>query len=236
MSPESGFEIGFDLCGDRLGIVDKNGRYIEANEILCLLYNYLHEYKGWKGGVVRNLATTHTLDKLAKSFNEECYEVPIGFKHISSAIDKYDCVLGGESSGGLTVRGHIHGKDSIYAASLFVEMVCVTGKFPSDMLKEFEEKFGKAVMVECNLAFEPSFKETAYDILINKRLLPEFSCGKKIVKTNYIDGAKVYFEDGSFVICRFSGTEPLLRIFAEANDKEVAKTYINDFKNFLKLN
>ena len=185
--------------------------------------------------MVRNLATTHTLDKLAESFGEQCYEVPIGFKHISAAIDRYDCVLGGESSGGLTVRGHIHGKDSIYAASLFVEMVCVTGKSPSEMLEEFENKFGQAVMVECNLRFEPSFKSTAYGILIEKKQLPTFTAGKKIVKTNYVDGAKVYFDDGSFVICRFSGTEPLLRIFAEADSQHLAESYINDFRSFLGL-
>lgn len=83
--------------------------------------------KGWKGPVVRNLATTHMLDEVAKSFGETCYEVPIGFKYISSKIDEVDAVLGGESSGGLTVRGHIHGKDSIYAAALFVEMIAAAG-------------------------------------------------------------------------------------------------------------
>ena len=117
-----GYDLGIALDGDgdRLGIVDSNGNYISANDILCMLYYYLHEYKGWKGPVVRNLATTHMLDRIAESFGETCYEVPVGFKYISSKLDEVDAVLGGESSGGLTVRGHIFGKDSIYAASLFV--------------------------------------------------------------------------------------------------------------------
>jgi phosphomannomutase len=123
-----------------------------------MLYHYLVKYKGWTGPVVRNLATTHMLDRIAESFGEKCYEVPVGFKYISSKIDEVDAVLGGESSGGLTVRGHINGKDSVYAASLFAEMVSVTGKSPSQIMDELEEPFGKFVMVEDNLRFAPEAK------------------------------------------------------------------------------
>ncbi|MBR2956766.1 MAG: phosphoglucomutase/phosphomannomutase family protein, partial [Clostridia bacterium] len=218
---------------DRLGIVDGNGRYIKANEILCLLYYYLVKYKGWKGPVVRNLATTHMLDRIAESFGEKCYEVPVGFKYISSKIDEADAVLGGESSGGLTVRGHIHGKDSVYAASLFAEMVSVTGKTPSQMLAKLEKKFGKFIMVEDNLHFAPDYKSVIERIVFEEKRLPEFAV--EVEKVNYEDGCKVYFTDGSFVICRFSGTEPLLRIFAEAGNKKQAEKYISDFKEFLNI-
>ena len=225
--------IAMDGDGDRLGIIDKNGRYINANEILCMLYYYLVKYKGWKGGVVRNLATTHMLDRIAESFGEKCYEVPVGFKYISSKIDEVDAVLGGESSGGLTVRGHIHGKDSVYAASLFAEMVSVIGKSPSEFMDELESKFGKFIMIEDNLRFAPEYKAVINKIIFEDKKLPEFS--RKVVRVNYEDGCKVYFDDDSFVICRFSGTEPLLRIFAESSDSEVAKQYINDFKKFLNI-
>lgn len=225
--------IAMDGDGDRLGIIDHCGRYINANEILCLLYYYLVKYKGWKGPVVRNLATTHMLDRIAESFGETCYEVPVGFKYISSKIDEVDAVLGGESSGGLTVRGHIHGKDSVYAASLMAEMISVVGKSPSDMIDELTEQFGKFVMVEDNLVFAPELKPTIEDILMVQKKLPEFE--KMVVRVNYEDGCKVYFEDDSFVICRFSGTEPLLRIFAESSDKQTATSYITAFRNFLKI-
>ena len=227
------FGIAMDGDGDRLGIVDKNGRYINANEILCMLYYYLVKYKGWKGGVVRNLATTHMLDKIAESFGEKCYEVPVGFKYISSKIDEEDAVLGGESSGGLTVRGHIHGKDSVYAASLFAEMVSVTGKSPTELVDELESVYGKHTMVEDNLVFAPERKSEINNILMVEKKLPEF--GIEIKKVNYEDGCKVYFEDDSFVICRFSGTEPLLRIFAESSDGVAAQKYIADFKSFLNI-
>ena len=223
--------IAFDGDGDRLGVVDESGRYIDANEILCLLYNYLHAYKGWTGPVVRNLATTHMLDLIANSFGENCYEVPIGFKYISSAIDLYDAVLGGESSGGLTVRGHIHGKDSIYAASLFIEMVCSTGKTPTQMMDELEAKFGHFELVEANLKFDAARKPEIQNMLMVKKALPTFE--KEVVRVNYEDGCKVYFGDNSFVICRFSGTEPLLRIFAEADCSERALRYIEAFRSML---
>ncbi len=225
--------IGVDGDGDRLGIIDHDGNYINANQILVLLYYYLHEYKGWKGPVVRNLATSHMLDAVAKDLGEECYEVPVGFKYISSKIDEVDALLGGESSGGLTVRGHIHGKDSIYAASLFVEMICKTGKSPSEFLAELEEKYGKYEMVEFNLPFAPEAKEEIMNRVMVERVLPDFM--KKVVRVNYEDGCKVYFDDDSFVICRFSGTEPLLRIFAEGKNAEQAESYIQAWKELLNL-
>jgi len=227
------FGIAMDGDGDRLGIVDKYGKYINANEILCMLYYYLVKYKGWKGAVVRNLATTHMLDKIAESFGETCYEVPVGFKYISSKLDEVDAVLGGESSGGLTVRGHIYGKDSVYAAALFTEMVSVTGKSPTEILAELKETYGSYVMVEDNLCFAPERKEEINKILMVDKLLPDFGVG--VTKVNYEDGCKVYFEDDSFVICRFSGTEPLLRIFAESADGTAAKKYIADFREFLNI-
>ncbi len=227
------FGIAMDGDGDRLGIVDTTGRYINANEILCMLYYYLIKYKGWKGPVVRNLATTHMLDRIAESFGEKYYEVPVGFKYISSKIDEVDAVLGGESSGGLTVRGHIYGKDSVYAASLFAEMISVTGKTPANLIDELEETYGHYEMVEDNLTFAPEFKQKIMDMIFADKLIPDF--GAEIEKVNYEDGCKVYFKNGDFVICRFSGTEPLLRIFAESSNAETAAGYITAFKDLLKI-
>lgn len=232
---QGGYDLGIamDGDGDRLGIIDSNGRYINANEILCMLYWYLVRHKGWQGPVVRNLATTHMLDRIAESFGEVCYEVPVGFKHISSKIDEVDAVLGGESSGGLTVRGHIHGKDSVYAASLFAEMVSVTGLTPTQIITRLEKQFGTFCMEEDNLRFEPQRRGAIESVIFKKKRLPDF--GKKIDRVGYEDGCKVYFENGSFVICRFSGTEPLLRIFAESSTKEAARKDIQAFRTFLNL-
>ncbi len=230
-----GYDLGIamDGDGDRLGIVDSNGRIFSANEILCMLYYYLVSYKGWKGPVVRNLATTHLLDKIAESFGEQCYEVPVGFKYISSKIDEVDAVLGGESSGGLTVRGHIHGKDSVYAASLFAEMISVVGKSATEIMDELTSRFGKFEMVEDNLRFAPAYKATIQQLIFEEKQLPAFS--QAVERVGYEDGCKVYFKNGDFVICRFSGTEPLLRIFAESGTKAQAAEYIAAFRSFLQI-
>ena len=225
--------IAFDGDGDRLGIIDGNGRYLNANEILCMLYWYLHEIKGWKGPVVRNLATTHMLDMMAESFGEKCFEVPVGFKYISAGIDAHDAILGGESSGGLTVRGHIHGKDSIYAAALFVEMISAVEKSPSEIMDALEAKYGTFRMMEDNITFTAEQKDAVHHRIFEEKELPSF--GKPAVRVSYEDGCKVYFADNSFVICRFSGTEPLLRIFAEAENESIAKGYIDAFRSFLTL-
>ena len=227
------FGIAMDGDGDRLGIIDKSGRYISANEILCMLYYYLVKYKGWRGPVVRNMSTTHMLDRIAESFGEKCYEVPVGFKYISSKLDEVDAVLGGESSGGLTVRGHIHGKDSVYAASLFAEMVSVIGKTPAEIVDELERQYGHFAMVEDNLCFAPEQKKAITQQIMVDKKLPEYPV--TVARVGYEDGCKVYFEDGSFVSCRFSGTEPLLRIFAEATNKEIAERYVMAFRRFLNL-
>ena len=228
-----GYDLGIavDGDGDRLGVIDADGNYISANDILVLLYWYLHEIKGWKGPVVRNLSTTHKLDALAASFGETCYEVPVGFKYISSKIDEVDAVLGGESSGGLTVRGHIHGKDSVYAAALFVEMVCKCGKTPGELLKEIGEQFGEYIMLKDNLSFLPEQKVHVEHLMMEEKRVPDF--GKEPSRVSYMDGCKVYFDDDSSVTCRFSGTEPLLRIFAEGRTEEEAAGYIAAWRKLL---
>jgi phosphomannomutase len=145
--------IATDGDADRLGVIDDKGRYLTANDILRLLYYYLLNYKGWRGPAVRNVATTHALDRMAEAFGEVCYEVPVGFKHISAKMQESGAIIGGESSGGLTVRGHIHGKDGIYAASLLVEMIAVTGKRLSALAQEIDEQFGTTWMEECSFRF-----------------------------------------------------------------------------------
>jgi len=230
-----GYDIGIGTDGDadRLGIIDEKGNFIHPNEVLILLYYYLLEYKGWKGSVVRNIATTHILDKIAEDHGEKSFEVPVGFKHISSQMEADDSLIGGESSGGLTIRGHIKGKDGVFASSLLVEMISVTGKKLSDLLDEIYTKYGYAYTAEGDCTFKPAQKETLYNKIYVEKQLPEFDY--EIEKVSYEDGAKVYFKNGGWVIARFSGTEPLLRIFAEMEDQPTAEKVVEQVKAFLKL-
>ena len=225
------FGIAFDGDGDRLGIIDSTGRYVSMNEIIVMLYWYLHEKKGWKGPVVRNISTTFILDRMAKSFGEECIEVPVGFKWVSAAIDKYNAVLGGESSGGLTVRGHINGKDAIYAVSLFVEMLAVTDMTVQEISSLIASNWGRSVFLDCALHFSPDDKVRISKVLMEEKQVPVFE--KNIKKISYMDGCKVFFDDDSYVICRFSGTEPVLRIMAESSSAEESRILLDVFRVFV---
>lgn len=230
-----GYDIGIGTDGDadRLGIIDEKGNFIHPNEVLLLLYYYLLKYKGWKGPVVRNIATTHLLDNIAAAYDQTCFEVPVGFKHVSSQMEASDALIGGESSGGLTIRGHIKGKDGVFASSLLVEMLSVTGKTLSELLSEIYTKYGYAYTAEGDCTFKPDKKDALYEQLYVKKALPEFDYD--IDSVSYRDGTKVYFKNGGWLLARFSGTEPLLRIFAEMQDKPTAEKVLQQMKDFLAL-
>ncbi|MEG2356710.1 MAG: phosphoglucomutase/phosphomannomutase family protein [Clostridia bacterium] len=231
---ESHADIGVATDGDadRLGIIDDEGHFVHPNQILVLLYYYLLKYKKWHGPAVRNVATTHLLDRVATAFGEACFEVPVGFKHISSAMQAHNAVIGGESSGGLTVRGHINGKDGIYAATLLVEMLSVTGRKLSELMKDVYAEFGTAYMAECDWPFDQEMKDKLIKLLMADKKLPTFPV--PVVGTNYMDGCKVLFENG-WIIARFSGTEPRLRVFCEMPTRAEAERLTRVMAEFLGL-
>ncbi|MBU5332412.1 phosphoglucomutase/phosphomannomutase family protein [Anaerocolumna aminovalerica] len=225
--------IATDGDADRIGVIDDTGKFLHPNDILVLLYYYLVKYKGWHGAVVRNIATTHLLDKVAESFGEKGYEVPVGFKHISAKMNETNAVIGGESSGGLTVRGHIKGKDGVYAAMLLIEMIAVVGKKLSEIVKDIEGEFGRYYMEEKDYHFDEEKKEEVYQILLIDKLIPDIPF--EISKISYLDGCKIYFNNGGWIVIRFSGTEPLLRMFCEMPSDEEAKLVCNIFEEFLQI-
>lgn len=225
--------IATDGDADRIGVIDDKGNFLHPNDILVLLYYYLVKHKGWKGPVVRNIATTHMLDKVAKAFGENCYEVPVGFKYISAKMQETNAVIGGESSGGLTVRGHISGKDGIYAAALLVEMIAITGKKLSEIMEEIRRECGAIYMEERDYKFTHEKKVEMQTILMEEKQLPELPF--EMERVSYLDGSKVYFKNGGWVIARFSGTEPLLRIFCEMPNMEDAKKICDMYEAFLGL-
>ncbi|HHE73434.1 MAG TPA: glucosamine-1-phosphate N-acetyltransferase [Chloroflexi bacterium] len=238
---EGQYDLGLATDGDadRIAIVDEKGNYVEVNDILLLVYWYLHEVRGQRGGVVRNLATTHLLDRLAARFGEQAYEVPVGFKHVSAAMVEHDALLGGESSGGLTIRGHILGKDGIFAAALIVEMLAVTGKRVSQLLSQIYEMTGYMKMVEVNLPATSEMRiviPKQVEALIEGHQTKPLRLGPYTVqRVSQMDGVKFYLEDDAWVLLRFSGTEPILRIFAEAESEDKAQALIDALLELLGL-
>lgn len=224
--------VATDGDADRIGVINEKGKFVDPNQLLVLLYYYLLKYRGWKGPVVRNNSTTHLLDRVAEAFGATCYEVPVGFKHISSKMEETGAIIGGESSGGLTVKGHILGKDGIYAAALLVEIISKSKKHLSELYAEVTEQFGDVFIFNADLHLKDFEEKEALRVKIfDEKLLPTFT--EEVEKTSYHDGCKVYFKNGGWVIARFSGTEPLLRVTSEMSNVEDAQRCVESFKKIL---
>lgn len=229
------FDLGIATDGDadRIGVIDDKGNFLHPNDILVLLYYYLVKYKGWKGDAVRNICTTHLLDRVAKDFDAECHEVPVGFKHISAKMYSTDAIIGGESSGGMAVKGHIKGKDGIYASALLVEMIAVTGMKLSEIMEQIKSEYQGMPLLEKDYRFSEERKVEIKKTLLENKELPEIPY--EVCKVSYLDGLKLYFENGGWISVRFSGTEPLLRIFSEMPTNEDAQKIAKVFEDFLSL-
>lgn len=225
--------IATDGDADRIGVVDNEGKFVHPNQLLVLLYYYLVKYRGWEGPCVRNNSTTHMLDRVAEGLGQKCYEVPVGFKYISAKMAETDAVIGGESSGGLTVRGHIAGKDGIYASALLAEMIAKTGKTIPELYREICGQFGQLQYAEADFKMTHERKAQLQKLLFEDGIVPDFEVSVDHISRE--DGCKVYFTDGSWVICRFSGTEPLLRMAAEAENAQAAEGYIRRWQELLAL-
>jgi phosphomannomutase/molybdopterin-guanine dinucleotide biosynthesis protein A len=232
---ESRYDLGLAMDGDadRVAILNENGEYISINDVLVLLYWYMHEVRGERGGVVRNLSTTHLLDRLASKLGEQCYETPVGFKHIVAGMIDHNAVLGGESSGGLTIRGHILGKDGIFACALVVEMLARTGKKVSELLEHIWEMTGRLYFIEESM---PATPEMRIEVPRRVKEAPSSHIGNhKVVRISNVDGTKFYLEDDNWALLRFSGTEPVLRLTVEADSPEKAQEMLVWLRQFVSI-
>jgi phosphomannomutase len=223
---DEGYDLGLATDGDadRVAVIDERGEYVSVNDLLLLIYYYLHKFRGQAGGVVRNVATTHLLDRLAARFGETCVEVPVGFKHVTQAMIENDALLGGESSGGLTIRGHILGKDGVLASALIVEMIARTGKHISQLLQDVYALTGRLYVVEKNVPATPEMRIIVPDRL--RRVEIDRICGDPVERISHEDGFKFYLPNDNWVMLRFSGTEALLRIFAEADTPDKGEALV----------
>ncbi len=230
------YDLGLATDGDsdRIGIVDETGEYITSNDLLLLLYWYLHEVRGERGGVVRNLATTHRLDRLAAHFGERSLEVKVGFKHVTAGMEQIGAVLGGESSGGLTIRGWLLGKDGIFACALVVEMLARTGTTISALRRTIDEITGTLVMLEDGVPATPEMR-----VAVPRRLdaTPLTHIGPyPVVGVSHLDGTKILLENDNWALLRFSGTEPVLRMTVEADTDAKAREMLDWLRGFATAN
>jgi phosphomannomutase/CTP:molybdopterin cytidylyltransferase MocA len=232
---DEGYDLGLATDGDadRVAVIDERGEYVTVNDLLLLIYWYLHEVRGEKGGVVRNIATTHLLDRLANHFQESSVEVPVGFKYVTQAMLEHNSLLGGESSGGVTMRGHILGKDGILASALIIEMIARTGKHISQLIEEVYDRTGRLYAVEENIPATPEMR-----IVVPRRLREvqvDRILGCPVLRVSHMDGTKFYLENDNWVMVRFSGTEALLRVFSEGDTPEKAQALVTWGKEQIEL-
>ncbi len=205
--------IATDGDADRFGIIDEDGTFIEPNYIIALLLDYLVRVRGMKGGAARSVATSHLVDAVAKKHGLEVFETPVGFKYIGELISQDKIIIGGEESAGLTIKGHVPEKDGILACLLVAEMVAREGMPVRKLLERLYEQVGRFVTKRENITLAPEIEAVFADKL---KAAPAAIAGLKVKETVTIDGTKFILEDGSWLLFRKSGTEPVVRLYAEA--------------------
>ena len=205
------FDLGIALDGDadRIAAVAPGGVFIHPQKILGLLALHLNQDRGWSGGLVKTICGTEMMDSIAKFLKIKLYETPVGFKYISNLMETEDILAGGEEAGGMGVKGYIPERDGTMAGLLLIEMMVYRNKDILKILNETEKKFGKYYYVRQDL-------HLARRVEPKKETLPKELLGKKVIEIKDYDGIKLICEDRSWLMFRGSGTEPIMRTYAEA--------------------
>ena len=208
--------LGLDGDADRFGIVDKDGTWLTPNQVLVLALYHLKRNRGWTGAVVRTVPTSHQVDAVAQLLGVKVHETPVGFKYIGALMESEPIIVGGEESGGLSVKGHVPEKDGILACLLMAELVATERKSLLGILKELEKKTGEFHSERINIAIRPETKEALLARLgSGLQNIGPFAVEKFITT----DGFKYLLPKGEWVAFRASGTEPLIRCYIEAKSK-----------------
>jgi phosphoglucomutase len=223
--------LATDGDADRFGIIDRDGTWIQPNHILALVYDYLVETRGWKMPAARSVATTEMIDAVGKVHGQTTYQTPVGFKYIGRLIRGDKIALGGEESAGLTIRGHVPEKDGILACLLVAEMMAARGVSLGEQIRQLFKKIGREFWpVRENLhlsdeQMDAAVKKAGADV---STLL-----GRKVASIDRADGAKFLFNDGSWMLVRLSGTEPLLRLYVEAENAAASARLVQEAKEWI---
>lgn len=215
-----------DGDADRFGVVDEKGHFLGANQNIPLVLDYLVREKGYTGSAVRSIATTHLIDRVAALHKIKVHETPVGFKYIAQIMMKEPVIVGGEESGGLTIKGHIPEKDGLLANLIMVEMLAKYKKPLSAIWQDLIARTGAVFGARRKLELSPQEKERFMEKL--KQTPPAMVGGTKVQTVAKVDGVKLLLEDGSWVLARPSGTEPIIRIYAEAGDPGKAQMILEE--------
>jgi alpha-D-glucose phosphate-specific phosphoglucomutase len=227
------FDIGLAVDGDadRFGILDTDGAYINPNQILALVLDYLCRTRGWKGGAARSIATSHLIDAVAKKHGIEVYETGVGFKFIGDLLVQGRIIFGGEESAGMTIKDHVPEKDGIIACLLVAEMVAREKRSVREMLKRIYKDVGSILNNRVNILLTEANRTDVHARL--SQPLTELGGFRVKGKKTTADGTKYMLEDDSWVLMRASGTEPVVRVYVESSSEEKITQLVEAGKRFI---
>ncbi|MBA7695392.1 putative phosphomannomutase [subsurface metagenome] len=214
---EQGANVGLAMDGDadRMGIVDERGTFVTQLQVFALLCLYLLEIRGERGTIVKTITTTSMLYRLGEIFNVPVYETPVGFKHIAPIMLAENALIGGEESGGFGFRGHVPERDGILANLYFLDLMIKTGKTPSELVDYLYSRVGPHYYQRIDARFAEDERQTIIERL--RQNPPQSIEGIKVVKVDTADGFRFILADNAWLLIRFSGTEPVLRLYAESD-------------------
>jgi phosphoglucomutase len=224
----SGAHLGLAVDGDadRFGLVDADGSFLEPNYFLGLLLHHLVKARGWTGGVARSVATSHLVDAVARHLDIPVFETPVGFKYIGELIAQDKVVLGGEESAGLSVKSHVPEKDGILACLLAAELVASHGRGRlADLLKALYAEVGTVLTRRLNYHLPP---RAVAELRAKLEEPPKRLADRAVIQVNRLDGVKMILEDGSWLLLRPSGTEPVVRLYAEASTEPRLEAIVSE--------
>ena len=223
-----GADVGIALDGDadRVGLVDEHGRFISAVQTFALLALYLLEVQREKGPLVKSITMTSMIYKLGQLYDVPVYETPVGFKYIGPLMMEKEALAGGEESGGYGFRGHIPERDGILSGLYLLDLMVKTGKRPSELVDYLFSKVGPHFYERLDVPFVPERRAETEARVASQQ--PDILAGKRVTGRDEIDGTRFHLEGGAWALIRFSGTEPLLRIYAEAESPELVGRILED--------
>lgn len=212
------FAVVTDGDADRTGAMDGRGAFVDPHKIMALTLRYLREQRGLTGAVVKTVSTTRMVNRLAERYGLPCYETPVGFNHIADYMLSQPVLIGGEESGGISIAGHIPEGDGVLFGLLVLEMVAVAGQPLEDLVRDLLTQVGPAhyARVDVRLSRPVSKKD------MTRRLTehaPAHIAGRRVARVESMDGVKYILDDDSWLLIRPSGTEPVLRVYAEARSE-----------------
>ena len=230
-----GPSVGLALDGDadRVGVVDEHARFITTLEVFSLLALYLLENKGEKGALVKGVTSSNMLNRLGERFGVDVHEMKVGFKYIGPRMSEVDALMGGEESGGFAFRGHIPERDGVLSGLYILEYMAKTGSTPSQLVQHLFDQVGSHYYNRRDVSFDPQDRARIEELQrgIGEGGLTEVA-GLRVRQTDEIDGRRLVFDD-AWLIIRFSGTEPLLRLYAEAGQPELVEALLDGAAEYL---